>query len=548
MKKQTLKQNIFVFGALFLLSLFALQSVDALVDTDITVSDELTFVEGTERSLQLFTVSEAVTVTSSNKPSGSQITDNGQFIWEPGFDQVSSGISATQAVMFTLNSAVDSSQVIKTVTFTINNTDVLSNANNFVIEASRSDPDNQADVRRETFVLTNVHSEALENLVVTKSAGATNIRTVTLSSTSVAPSGTLTLTVDVYIPASLDSIDSSYDVLKHNFGAISITGFSQNVGAVNIPVLVTPENELKFEELVVDLIKEGRSEDLEGNDRLRDVKPGEKLKFNLTVESGFSNSDDPRIEDVDLSVSFSSNSDISDSDNDDFGDNRLDDGDTSNAIVDVELERSANGDFDIIFSVRGTDENNAIHGFKRTFEIEVDQQSHELIFESVDLTPNTVSCDVETTLSVVIGNIGKSDEDEVVLKVSAPTLSFNQQYSDIDEIREAKTEKRSITIPVPTSLATGTHRVTTTVFYETDVQSDTKSVTLTKQACSTAQPPEPPVAVPPQPNTTENNTTVPDPVEKSGEGGIPFWLIIIGYVVVLAAGAVIVFLLIKKKA
>jgi hypothetical protein len=358
-------------------------------------------------------------------------------------------------------------------------------------------------------------------------------------------------------------------------------------------------DKLKFSDIKVYVDDKKDDVSLDG-DTVSGVKPGSKIKVDIEAEntfsSGSSTSDsDIRMEDISVDISVDS-FDGGDSDYEDDSDmNDISPG--SHKKVNFEFTApyyiDDNTRYKMYIAIDGRIKNGTRYKDNVTLYLETDKTKHELIIEKTTLTPAQATCKQSETLSITLLNIGSEDEQDIVASISSSELDINQALtsfdidsgSDEEDIKVAKT----FNFKLPDKLATGSYPININVAYNDNAKTVTSTADLSVKGCletttttpTTTTPSTPVVVTQPtvpatttpstttttqttsnaQPTTTQpasstavtidtSNAQPPMTVTKQEE---TFWakngtvLIILLYVVVIAAGIGLFMVLLKKK-
>ena len=227
----------------------------------------------------------------------------------------------------------------------------------------------------------------------------------------------------------------------------------------------------------VDAIINGRGkQSIDDQDDLENLKPGDRVELEVEAENNFDDDTNLDIEDVDLKISCADETDIDfDDRTEDFGDISTEDEETESINFDIE-EDAEDNNIKCELSVDGTDENGARHGEHIGFDIEVERKSHDIQIEDFSAIPNIVSCqDRSLILSATIRNLGKSDEDEIVVELTSRELGIQERITDID-LDEDDVEEIRVTLQIPEDAEKGLKTIQMITFYDKTKTSDTALV------------------------------------------------------------------------
>lgn len=411
--------------------------------------------------------------------------------------------------------------------------------------------------------ITNIGGETIKNLKLDKVTGLSkyssafanaNSFAVTLAATELAPGSSTTATVILRVPENLDAINSNgehvaFDVAQFTFSGTKADGVTA-LSPVTSTVNMMAENNLKFKSGKLKF--DGKSEKVDDDDTVDNIKPGMVIELELEVESKFKDKDDVDVEDIVIKVESTGNSDDLDVDEEDEID-AISPEDTEVVTISFDVEDDASkGKESMQISLEGVDENGARNGERWDLTLDIKREDHEIEIKSATLIPSSLSCEASAELSASIRNTGRRDEDKVYLRVYSTELNNFNSNVEIGSLDANNEETRTFTVPVPVDTPAGTYRLTIETYYDVGTKSDTDAKVLTKQACAAAQPPEDkkePIVVVPLPTGTNQTPAVTTPVSEAkgffdSTGFIT--LLIFGYIVVLGGGAMVLIKLLRK--
>ncbi len=378
-----------------------------------------------------------------------------------------------------------------------------------------------------------------------------------------------TVTLRGRIPETLNGVDSNLVKNAIKVAALNFTGTvsGSTIGTQAVQLNMQRENKLKIKSVVF-IINDGESkEKVDDGDRIDNIKPGDNIKIEIEVESKYKDSDKEGIdiEDVEIDIS-SDDDDVFDLDEDDEI-SGLSPDDKETVTFNQKVESDAeDGTAVLTLTVSGNDENDALHGEKWTLRFEVERETHDIRIDEISLSPSSVLCPTDASsvnARVEISNVGKSDEDDVQVRLSSTGLGFDQRGENIDILDEDDDNTVSFSMPIPSNLAAGTYPIKAQTYYDKTKLDNEKTVDLVVSECpvkKTEEKKEEVVVVTP-PGTGAGGAEAGS--EDSGETGFgdlevteteekPFLetkgfvaLLIVGNVVVIGGIAALIFFLVK---
>jgi len=266
--------------------------------------------------------------------------------------------------------------------------------------------------------------------------------------------------------------------------------------------------------LVVDKVNvcvNDRCKSVDDGDDVKGIRPGDDITIEIFVENKYSDSDreDVSFEDVDLSYEID-DGDFSEDDSESIGDlgAKDEDSETFSFTVDDDVK---DGTSDLIARVSGTDENGAFHGEEIEINFEVERESHDIEIRAATLNPSKLSCGTDTSrVTINFANIGKSDEDEVVVEVVVDELGISEKIGPF-ELEEDDTRQESLAITAPSKAKAKDYPVIVRSLYDTSVPSDERVLTLTVEDCDGDSPP----------SSTQTTTVTPPAQTQTGTQQVP---------------------------
>ncbi|HLD86791.1 MAG TPA: putative Ig domain-containing protein, partial [Candidatus Nanoarchaeia archaeon] len=282
-------------------------------------------------------------------------------------------------------------------------------------------------------------------------------------------------------------------------GQISWTPLQSQIGANNITVRVSDGsltgnqsfqiNVTNGPKLViedVDVKVDGDSSNNLDNDSTisQEAIPGSKVTFKVKVANAFTDEEDLDIEDIEVSISLKDVDDGDDleEDSDSFD---LEQGreKTQTLAFDIPLEVDEDT-YDAIITVEGRDDNGTVHETSWILFLDVEKERHELRILEATVIPATIRCEKSARVSVDVLNTGQEDEDDVVVRVDAPSLEFAEAYeAQLDSGSSDNGLSRVFAIPIPKDLEEGPHQIEVGAYYDASKQSDSKTLVLEKEEC-----------------------------------------------------------------
>ncbi len=312
--------------------------------------------------------------------------------------------------------------------------------------------------------------------------------------------------------------------------------------------LTVSEARLIISDLDVE-VDDDKDKNLKDGDKIGpEAKPGSVVKLNIEVKNDY----DFDLEDV-IVEAILRNIDKDDDDLEEESD-EFDLGDGKDEKVTIEFDiplHVEDQEYTLTIDVKGKDNDGKKYSVEWTIYLEVEKDKHNVVISGTDLNPTTVRCEDSVSLGVKVTNIGKSDEDEVVLEVRSDNLDLNFRKTEIELEENPDSDddySDTFTFKLPLDLEEGAYQIGVKVYYDTDKLSDSKTLTLMKEECEkivVEQLEEVEVVTPP-PSTTKP-TNQPETSKEGISLEYLLFLILLTIIVLSLIIYAIGYLVIKKK-
>jgi len=282
------------------------------------------------------------------------------------------------------------------------------------------------------------------------------------------------------IPADLDAVDSYLREAAFNVADIALKDGGGTTLAT-FSAYMQRENHLRFDKVYV---RVGDSSDsVDDEDSVKDIKPGDKVEVEATAENTFDDrNDDVDIEDVELLVLIDDR-DLDVDEDADMGDIGSDEKETETIKFDVD-EDCDDDTYLMEITIEGEDEHGAKHGERINIDFEVEKNRHEIKIQEINVVPAQAKCGETVQVKVEVANIGKSDEDEVTLRISAieQDLGIDQLMPNI-ELDEGDATQKTFDMTLPKNTPEGAQAFTLITYYDFNEESDREAFAVTVLPC-----------------------------------------------------------------
>ena len=223
--------------------------------------------------------------------------------------------------------------------------------------------------------------------------------------------------------------------------------------------------------------KSGADED---GGRIKDVKPGSRVKLKIGVENLYSEETDIEINDVFAKAIIK---DIDDGDDieEESGDVDLDPEDEETLEIEFEIPLEVeDNDYDLELTIEGEDEKGIEYEQIIDFTLEVEKEKHELLITRASLSNTKLKCSRTTQLSFNVMNLG-TDKEDVTLTIFNYELELNKQESftlDDDPFDSESGYSNTYTIKIDKEQKAGVYPVIVRVEYNGETKEKIIDITL----------------------------------------------------------------------
>lgn len=329
--------------------------------------------------------------------------------------------------------------------------------------------------------------------------------------TSIGPNGSyVDVTVKGNIPLDFNAVetdDNAADYLQpkaFSIGTITVTGAGT---PKNIDVKMQAVNQLELKKATLEC--GDKSKKVKDGTEFDELKPDTACAMNIEVENNFDDKDskddltgDIDFDDADVEIEVDDGD--FEVDEDDSVDPDPDDYDDVSFDFDIS-EEVDDGTYDLIIRTIGQDENGAWHGDIWEVDLKVEREKHDIQIKSTAMNPQKMDCKGGSLkVDAKIINLGRSDEDDVVVELEIPDLDLSTKKSDL-ELDEDDYTRLSLTLDIPEDTKDGVYAVYLNTYFDGIAPSNTKAFSLAIDACEVEEPEE---------DTTDDTVIVTPPVTQ----------------------------------
>jgi uncharacterized membrane protein len=358
--------------------------------------------------------------------------------------------------------------------------------------------DNQDRVNNvtENFRITNDGNTTINSISLTNTADSKyNIRFSPSSISNLAANAYVDVTVKGDIPLDFNAVetdDSASDYLNpkaFGIGTITVTAGSTTK---NIDLKMQAVNQLELKRATLEC--GDKSKRVKDGTEFDELKPDTACSLSVEVENNFDDRDsnDDKTGDIDFDdadVEIEVDDSDFDVEDDDSVDPDPDDYDDVSFDFDIE-EEVDDGSYNLIIRTIGQDENGAWHGDIWEVDLSIEREKHDIQIKSTVMNPEKMDCNGGTLrVDAKIMNLGRSDEDDVVVELEIPDLDLSTKKSGI-ELDEDDYTRLSMTLDIPEDTEDGVYAVYLNTYFDGIAPSNTAAFSLAIDECVVEEPEE----------------------------------------------------------
>lgn len=482
-----MNKKLFLGFILFLSVVFAFESVNAVGDLNITSIGTASGYPGESKTITLSinntktTTMDPVTFTSTDLvgPSSSVIT-------APAISDLTSvpGDGATTPQTFTINLPYLDYGVYRgniTATGTVTDYDTMEYQVTINAVANMTASASSLTMRGETdesvsktFTIYNKGSYNLTNLAISNNVDLSDNDgdNITLSfsglPSNLQPGESATITVKA-------DIGNNVDIGTYS-GNIYVNDTVRNTGVVIATTIqVKPE-------ICEDGIIGYLDVTLEEPDDNDEFAPGETISVEVKVRNNNDDEMDVVVEAILYNIDEGDEVETVESDNQEIKEDKSETFD-----LDLEIPLDIDEDDTYILYVKayedGDEDDNCDED---SSDIKIERNKHDVIIKSVKITPSSAKCGEDVVISVNVLNTGRSDEDDVYIKLLNNFLKLDEKSDlfDLDKYDDQDdSETKTFYFNVPDNADAKDYSIEAVVYYDDEDETDSEFITLTITSC-----------------------------------------------------------------
>ncbi len=288
--------------------------------------------------------------------------------------------------------------------------------------------------------------------------------------------------------------DSGVDV---GIGSVKVTNTPTTAGVQgktqSVPVKLSAKSMLQFKDIDTEVAgEEDENLDVKGDTIADEAKPEDKVVLKLEVENLFDKGvEDVELEDVEIEATVEGIDDGDDIEDLEADESNFDLKPGKDNEVKIEFtvpQNAEEGEYDIVVTVEGEDENGAKHFATVTLKLTVDLEKHDLRITEAKLSKPVLSCAPRTTkLDVTMVNFGSEEQEEAQFTISNSELGlfFEQKEIELETDRDDEDSRisKTIEIEVPESFKVGAYPIRVEAIADNGKVTDSEDVLLTVEEC-----------------------------------------------------------------
>lgn len=232
----------------------------------------------------------------------------------------------------------------------------------------------------------------------------------------------------------------------------------------------------------------------EDKEKVKDLKPGDKVELRFRLENLF----DEDYDFGDIDGTIASRLDDSDYDEDIDEEESFDvDAGTKLDAVDEEIvftftipEKAESGDYILEVKIEAKDENKAKYDLDLEMTLQIERNKDDVRIASLAVTPTEVSCFRKAQIAAEVANFGDNKQKHAALTLINTDLGLNMKYDDfaLDEgTSDSNAEVKQLTLDIDQKVKPGTYPIVATAFFDYNTFSDKKSVDVVVKSCTSQQ-------------------------------------------------------------
>jgi len=442
-----------------------------------------------------------------------------------------------------------------------------------------------------TFTISNQGNTSISNIVLTSNAASEfNVSFFPKTISNLNAFSSQTVSIKAVVPTDLSTFFQSRSNPETDraqvIGNILATASGGVTGQSTLSMQA--KNMLVLDHVYV-TINAGSKKSYKDGDTVESIRPGDKLTVEVKVKNKNPTNENVDMDSVEVDLT-SDNSDFDIDDTLDFG--TVSSGKDKTKSLTYTVDSSIDEDtFTVTFLLTGQDDFNSNQGELWSVDFEIKKQDEDIGISNAFVSPDTVKCDRDATISARLDNVGSEDTDQIVFEWQSDALGIKNQKLRIN-LNSGDSTTVTTPISIDPSQKAGSYIIKLMTFFDYTRFQDQdinnyQEVTLNVQdcvskitcydcvdgvlisndyqsaTCPTGTSLTPPVCQKPRP---QQNTTVITPTPTTTPvtpttGNVPatvtyrpasndvlyISLVVLGYVVVIVIGIALISYIVRRR-
>ncbi len=247
----------------------------------------------------------------------------------------------------------------------------------------------------------------------------------------------MTVPLTAFVPVDFQGVGANLLEAALSIGQVNVNALNATSGAA-LPVATGDVKMQAVNELVIRSVKvkvsgsQNKDKSVGDNSQVSDLKPGDHVEVTIKVENTYSTASsssskentDINFDDVQINMDVSNDNDFDISEDSETMTLDAGDDDTVTFAMDI-ADDATDRIHTVVLNVEGRDDNGARHGDTLKFDLDVNRESHDLIFKNAEFSPSTLACGAKTVeFKTQLRNQGRNNENDVLVEVKVPEKIF----------------------------------------------------------------------------------------------------------------------------
>jgi hypothetical protein len=309
-----------------------------------------------------------------------------------------------------------------------------------------------------------------------------------LSSTSIEPDESVTLTVEGFVTLDLHAVDTRGRKTAMQIGDVLVSGHYEDGTPVSrrAKLLMEAENRLMIG-TGSKITYDDSTRNLRDGREYTNVRRGDLVEFEVEARNMFSTGGDCQEESRNCDIrnieifAYSSYLDIDDDTS--MSTLRADRRSTRKMAFVID-DDADDGGYDVDLWMTGRDENGARHGDNWVFFLEVNVPRNEVLIRDMRISRAVMDCDRRATLTVTLKNTGYNDQSRVALLLESPRLGIKEEVLNI-RLNSDNEITRTFNLELSSNIPPGEYYIVASTYIDRVIETDRQAVMVELKNCYT---------------------------------------------------------------